>query len=257
MMYVSPSGRVIDLVAPGDWVRALAYGGVVGMVGTKTATTSQAVSVPGQTPTSFQTKEMKGQLTFLVMDSPGRASVDELVSEINREFSPDVYGTLILDRPGSVGRLSTPVRLDGPIDFPSSFLGAGDPDVEVKVPLVSDEGLWSQSSTSVTGTVTVTNIGDEFLWPSVQWTANSTLELPSTAVVSLPVPGDGQPRVMSLDPYTSHEVARLDGTVDAELSMLMAPMLLAEGVPQHQSRTYRTTGGAVVQWACQFLNPWR
>lgn len=257
MTYVSPSGKVIDLVAPGDWVRALAYGGVSGLVGTKTASTAQAVSVPGQVALSHQTNPMKGELTLLVVDSPA-AEIDWLVAELNREFSPDAYGTLVLDRPQSVGRLSARVRLDGPIAFPKSFLGAGDADDEVRIPLVSDEGLWSLDPVSATGVVTVTNVGDDFVWPVVTWSAESEIVIPSGTTVGLPAAGDGGPRRVSLNPFTSHEVTVVStGEVDEALTEHLSLEPLGEGVPRGKTRTYHLEGDAALSYSLQFLNPWR
>ena len=254
MTYVSPTGSVIDLVKPGDWSRRVAYGGVSGLVGTKQAVTVSAVGAPGQTPMGFRTTEMKGSLTLLVVDDGPEGSLDELVSELGREFRPDAYGTLWLSRP--FGRASAKVRLDGPIAPPKSFWDSGDADVEVEIPLICDEGLWSGQAVTSTGSVTVTNSGDEFLWPRITWDKASIVNLPSGVTVKLPAPASGRVS-LSTNPFTSHEVLRRDGSVDRDLSEKTATLLLGEGVPQGASRTYLLGEGAALEWSLQYLNPWR
>lgn len=253
MVYISPNGVVIDLVKPGDWSRRIAYAGVSGLVGAKSSSALTAVNVPGQVPVGFRTTEMKGTLMLQVVGS-ATESVDALVSEVNREFVSDEYGTLILAR-DSAPRLSARIRLDGAIDFPKSFLDSGDVDAEVGVPVICDDGCWETDVLTGSNSVTVTNPGDVFIWPSVVWKGAGSVALPSGAVATLPTAPDW--RRLSLDPYTSHEATSLDGTVDDGLSDLTAQLLLGEGVPQKQSRTYLTEGQVRLEWNTKYLNPWR
>lgn len=253
MVYVSPNGVVIDLVKPGDWSRRIAYAGVSGLVGAKTSSPLTAVNVPGQVPVGFRTTEMKGTLMLQVVGGPSE-SVDALVSEVNREFVSDAYGTLVLSRE-SAPRLNARVRLDGAIDFPKSFLDSGDCDAEVGVPVICDDGYWATDVLSGADSVTVTNPGDVLIWPSIVWKGAGSVALPSGAVVTLPNAPDW--RRLSLDPYTSHEVTDMSGTVDEPISDATAQLSLGEGVPQRQSRTYLTEGQVRLEWKIGYLNPWR
>lgn len=255
MWYVSPNGTHIDLVKPGDWSRRIAYAGITGMIGKKSASTSVVVNRPGQSVHGFRTMEMTGVLTLNV-HSGVEGSADELYSELVREFDAELPGMLFVRRE-SLGVLVTRVRLNGEIAWPDSWLDAGDNDLQVAVPLISDDGVWETMPLSGTGDVTVANGGDEFLYPTVAWSNNVTVTLPSGVDVPLPEPVDGEIRRLSLDPYTSHEVLRQDNTVDEELSEITAQLLLGEGVPRHQSRQYAISNGGTIEWSLKYLNPGR
>lgn len=252
--YTGPSGRVMDLTKPGDWYRSIAYGGLVGMVGEVETSSTTAVGVPGHTPTSHQTRDMIGELKLFIHASPGAPSVDESVAEIRQEFLGTRYGVLeLLPRTGAKWR-RTAVRLNGYIDAPLSFLEDED-EAEVTVPIISDGGLWLEEPTTGQGIVTVTNDGDDFLWPKLIITGAGSITLPSDTTYDFPDPGGT--RIVSLDPYTSHEAVGDDDTVDHDYSDLTADMWLAEGVPEHDARFYRTTGDVSIQWSQQYRDPWR
>lgn len=255
MWYVSPNGVQIDLVKPGDWSRRIAYAGIDGLVGKKTASVSTAVDVPGQRVTGFRTVEMSGSLNLQIV-SGVEGSVEDLHAELVREFDAELPGTLFVERE-STGVMSTRVRLNGEIAWPDSWLGDGDNDLTVTVPLVSDDGVWETATLGQAGTIDVVNAGDAFIYPWLVWSNNVTVTLPSGVVVPLPAPADGALRRLSLDPYTSHEVLRQDGTVDEELSAVTAGLLLGEGVPRRETRRYVTSGGARIEYALKFLNPGR
>ncbi len=254
VLLTTVSGRQMDLATPGNWNRAIAYGGISGLVGSLEASTATAVGVPGQTPTSFQVKPMTGELTLHVVDSDDGEVVDDLVAELRREIVGDEYCTMIIDRGGAAGSKSGQVRLNGFIDPPQAF---GDDYAEVRIPLISDEGLWTQRPLYGSGNVTVTNVGQVFLWVEIEWSEESTVVLPSGLTYTLPASPDGAVRRLSTNPWTSHEVYRVDDTVDEELSELTKMMHLGEGVPKKASRTYETAGDARVSWAPQYLDPWR
>lgn len=255
MWYISPNGVRIDLVKPGDWSRRIAYAGINGLVGKKTASVSTAVDVPGQRVTGFRTIEMTGSLNLTIV-SGAEGSAENLHSELVREFDAELPGTLFVERE-STGVMSTRVRLNGEIAWPDSWLGDGDEDLTVSVPLVSDDGVWETATLGQAGTVDVVNAGDVFIYPWLAWSDNVTVTLPSGVVVPLAMPADGQPRRLSLDPYTSHEVLHQDGTVDEIFSAVTAGLLLGEGVPRRETRRYITTGGALIEYTLKYLNPWR
>lgn len=254
MFYCSPRGTVIDLVAPGDWDRRIAYGGVSGLVGEKTVATVATVMSAGQVPTGVTVGPMDGILVLTLAPSAGGRTLDSLHSELVREFLSDKEGTLVLER-DAFQPLFAKVRLNGVIDFPQSFLDAGDVDSEVKIPLVADLGMWVTGPLTGTGTVTVTNNGDFLTWPRIRWMGAPTIRLPSGVNVQLP--NAASERILSLNPETSHEVTHPGGTVDSDLSDITAQLTLGESVPEGRTRTYVLSDGATLEWTLAYLNPWR
>lgn len=254
--YISPAGRRIVLAGPGDWTLGIdAENGLSGMVGGATAATVTAVGVPGALPTGVVVSPMTGTLLLNVAAGRGRTA-DEIVAEVNREFSAVEDGTLIFTRDAStLGPVSCRVRLGGPIALPQVWLEE-EATAEVTVPLIAHRGVWACAPSSATGTVAVVNWGDTMLWPTLGWRQACTVTLPSGVQVSLPVPRDGRWRQCSLDPHTSHEVTREDGTVDDDLSRRTRGLLLDEGVPIGKQRDYRVSGGRL-SWQIEVLNPWR
>lgn len=250
--YISPSGRKMDLTAPGDWYRSIAYGGLVGLVGTKSATTVQAAGVPGLTPVAFRTEPMSGELTLYVEQSERGPSVDEAVREIHREFQQTAYGLLVIDRDGAASRLTARVRLNGALPPPLDV--EGEEYAELKVPLIADNQLWAWDPVSARGSVTVTNPGDVFMWPELMWREGGKIILPSGLEYTLPAASSTA--WASLNPFTSHEVT-VAGAVDDALSDALEKMHLGEGVPEGTSRTYTTTGDVSIVWAPQQADPWK
>lgn len=253
--YTSAAGRTLDLLRPGDWHRSIAYGGLSGMIGSVATSVQTAVGVPGQTPVSSQVQKMEGELTLHIVESMG-VTVEEAVAEIRREFSPTVHGTMHLDRGRAASPLMTPVRLNGVI---AALPGVPEDmaDAEVKIPLISDEGLWAHGPAAGTGNVTVTNFGDAFCWPWIEWWGPATVTLPSGTVIMLPWEEGDQPRRVSLDPYTSHEVAFTDGTIDEALSADSGKWRISQGVPEGSDRDYLVSGDAKLWWQIKVLDPWR
>lgn len=257
LKYISPAGREIDLAKQGDWCRSIAYGGFVGLVGTKTPTTATMAGVPGETPTSWVVPPMTGELRLHLVKSEGMPSVDELESEVRREVHTDKPGRLVLERPRMVApSISCEVNLNGYIEAPLEFLDEGATDTEMRVPLIGYKGLWRTPPMGRSGNVTVTNTGDAFLWPEISWNRAVTITLPSLTTVSLPAPPDGRTARLSLDPHTSHEVT-VGGEIDHDLSVITKYLYLGEGVPEEQSRRYVLPTGAKLHWSLSITDPWR
>ena len=256
LKYISPTGREIDLAKQGDWCRSIAYGGFVGLVGTKTPTTATMAGVPGETPTSWATPPMTGELRLHLVKSEGMPTVDELESEVRREVHTDEPGWLVLDREKAVSPVSCKVHLNGYIEAPLEFLDEGATDAEMRVPLISYPGLWEFDPMEGTGNVTVMNHGDAFLWPTIIWEQAILIRLPSGMTALLPAPPAGKVATMSLNPHTSHEVT-VDGTVDEPMSAVTKYLELGEGVPRGQSRDYMVPTGGVLSWTLTTTDPWR
>lgn len=253
--WMGSTGRVLDLLAPGDWIHSIAWAGLSGMVGQVATTALTAVGVPGHTPVAHPVQPMLGELTLHVVPDSQR-SLDQIAAQVRREFSQTVPGLLVMERDHAASDLSVPARAGGPIAPPPETLDDADY-VEMKIPLVGDQGLWRHSPLADTGQVTVTNAGDDFCWPVVEWWGPASIELPSGLTVALPwTAGDGRLRV-SMDPFTSHEVVHEDGTVHEQLTAGSGRWPLAEGIPVGQQRAYTLSGDARLIWQLAVLDPWR
>lgn len=252
LLLITPDGREIDLLQDGDWYRSVAYGGISGLVGTVVSSSVTAVGVPGETITNDQIPKMTGELTVHIAAGKGHPPVDEAAAEIRRGIQSKRDSTLVLDMENGNPVVSTPVRRNGFIAPPVEVLDGVDY-TEMKIPLQSRLGGWLEEPYTHTGTVTVTNHGESFLWPTILINGPGTILLPSGQSYTLPnAPG----ATISLDPYTSHEVVLPDGTVDEAASDLTEVMNLGEGVPEYQSRSYLTTGGVQLMWQPLILDPW-
>lgn len=252
LLYITPDSREIDLLQDGDWFRSVAYGGISGLVGSVVSSSITAVGVPGETITNDQIPKMTGELTLHIAAGEGHPPVDEAAAEIRQAVHSKKDGTLVLDMENGQPIVSTPVRRNGFIAPPMEVLDGADY-TEMKIPLQSRLGGWLEEPYIHKGTVTVTNHGEAFLWPTLLLNGPGTIILPSKLTYTLPNAPGAQ---VSLDPYTSHEVVLPDGTVDEAASKLTEVMNLGEGVPEEQSRTYVTTGGVKLMWQALILDPW-
>lgn len=250
--FIPATGERLVLLQPGGSDTDISYGGISGMVGEFDVSTKNAVGMPGQVVTTRNLKPMKGTLEILG-DTRGGRTIEEIESQIRQAFTQDEEGVLVLER-DSRPRLRCRARADGAIPPPREVLEDAQ-DTELKVSLIADIGAWYRDRVSQSGTVTITNTGDIFLWPTIAWESAGTLTLPSGLVYSLPAVS-GLHR-LSLDPFTSHEVLRPDGTVNEAATALTEVMWLGEGVPKGQTRTYKTTGGVRVEHALIIRDPWK
>lgn len=252
MRYVTPDGHEITLIKAGSHPQAIAYGGITGFVGNPAASSATAVGVPGETLTNWNIPKMTGELTLNIDYGPEFPPVEKIASLIRRGFHPTREGTLFLDPEDGRPEYSTPVCRNGIIAPPVEVLSEASY-AEMKIPLQSRIGGWLEHSSLQTGTVTVTNHGDAFLWPEIYIHGPSSIKLPSGITYTLPnLPG----ATLSLDPYTSHEVTLDDGTLDDAASALTSKMFLGEGIPELSSRTYTLTGDATLISRTFVLDPW-
>lgn len=258
IIYTTPSGKRMVLLQPGGSSAAITYEGLEGLVGEKKVSTRTTIGIPGEQITESSFGKMKGSLN-LVLDTRHGQSIEELESELRRGFLPDQEGTLLVERDRRP-RARAKVYLDGFLQPPRE-VPEGAVDAEYSVPLVSYRGLWTQDTLHGSGSVTVTNTGDTFLWPKIRWRGGSRrLTLPSGLVVTLPSGSLSTWNSLSLDPFTSHEVTNLaTGEIDPVASDTAGHALLGEGVPVGASRTYATSSTIFMglEWAPQIRDPWR
>lgn len=251
MAYFSPSGKSWSLTSQ-DWIAGLRAGGITGLVGKLNPTTITAIGVPGQTIEGFQVPPAEGSLDLFVRGDGVRSATEvwvELRSEL-RYRAP--LGTLMISSP--MGQVSTLLRVSG--DLPS-------PDVDnlhatekpLRVPLSNDSGLWWLEGQHGAGTVTVTNHGDVIAWPEIEWVgAGGRVKLPSGATFVLPPVRET--RRISLEPRRSRYVVDRSGKLDKELWAKIRGVVLPEGVPEEQARTYELPEGAILRWKIGVLDPW-
>lgn len=251
MTYFSPSGKSWVLTSQ-DWIAGLRAGGITGLVGKLNPTTITAIGVPGQTIDGFQVPPAEGSLDLFVRGDGMRSATEvwvELRSEL-RYRAP--LGTLMINSP--MGQVSTRLRVSG--DLPS-------PDVDnlhatekpLRVPVANDSGLWWLEGQHGTGTITVTNHGDVPTWPEIEWVgAGGRVKLPSGATFILPPVQET--RRISLEPRRSRYVVDSSGKLDKNLWEKIRGVVLPEGVPEEQSRTYELPEGAILRWKIGVLDPW-
>lgn len=252
VLYTGVSGVRLDLAPDGGALAEMPEAGIRNLVGKRSVSASAVIGMPGQVPHGAKIEPMQGELTVLVEVGAGE-SVEEQIAVFRREFDsrPGREGLLqIRNRWGEL--LSTRVRLNGAIAEQSVLNSDWE---EVRIPVASDKGVWDKPAKSDTGTVTVTNPGDTFLWPEIVWTGSPQVTLPSGMTVTLP--HTPVPRQLSLSPWTSHEVTDMDGAVDEARSAVTGLLSLGEGVPEGQTRTYVLGAGTRLVWTVQVLDPWR
>lgn len=110
--------------------------------------------------------------------------------------------------------------------------------VMLPVPVFAPLGLWRSASLSGENAVTVTNSGDEVIYPKIVYSgAGGEVVAPSGARFDLPSATDRT--VIDLDP----RALRLDG-------------VFPEGVEPGQSGQWKLPAGARLEWSVLLADPW-
>lgn len=244
------TGKSIDLTPTGEWHLSIEESGIAGLVGEEKVSADSAVGLPGEVANGSSIPAMTGDLTITVVADEHR-SADLLAADLRRELDFWEPARLMMINPRGQMR-SCDVVLNGPLDPPRAF---GAQWLEIRAPLKAKAGVWDLTPTVATGAVTVTNIGDTYLWPEIEWKGSPKLTLPSNTQITLPYAASH--RRLSLSPWTSHEVTDLDGVIDHALSDLTEMLHLGEGVPRRASRPYSITSGGTIITTCQILDPWK
>lgn len=256
LSYTSPTGRVWWIAAAGarDGV-VLQRGGIAGLVGQVEETPLAGWGVPGQVVDVQQVGAMLGTLVVDLYPADGMPVA--AVSSAWRSSwsrSPDSAGLLAIASP-TMGPLTTRVRLADSLP-PLTVDPAELPQIEgLSMQVVCDDGVWWQAERSEFGEVTISNDGDVRVWPRIEWEQACEVTMPSGVVLALPAVSG--PRVLDLDQAESLVVTDLDGEIDRAVWQAVAPLVMPEGVPPGATRTYQTTGGALVRWQRGYLDPWR
>lgn len=254
--YFGPTGREIKLLETGStWNRALAYAGIVGLVGSAEANVTESIMAPGAAPISYRIKPMTGELV-LHITSDGTVPLGELEAELRREFRGNRHGTLVVSRGGTAQRFRTKVRLNGAIEPPVDDLGAGY--AEVRIPLISDAGVWDAPTLRAqTYDVLIPNPGDTYLWPQLEWVGEGEEFRHHFSGTWVPLPATEETRIISLNPAHAHEARDDNGVIDEDFSQLTKHLRVGYGVAPGDTWRPKLTPGAALMWTVQYLDPWR
>lgn len=213
-------------------------GGISGLSGAVDRKTITAPGVPGQRFVREEIPPLSGSITFV------------LPAELEPEFC---YGwdseiPCVLE----VDFLRVELCLNGPIPDPVDDGKRGGL-ASVTIPVVSDHGCWFGSWDTGVNNVTVTNIGDVFIYPKIVWSgAGGSVFMPSGA--SFTLPATEQTRTLLLDPEESFAILDSEGDPDYPLMKIMGGTVLPEGVPKRKARTYQLPDGAELHWRSGFLD---
>nr|DAV90253.1 MAG TPA: tail protein [Caudoviricetes sp.] len=249
MTYVSPDGASFALT--GGQIE-VAEGGVDKLTGSVKERAYVAVGMPGQLLESHVIEPIRGALT-LVIDSTPTKPAEVLAFELRRAFSHYRLGQLAVATPRGVARLRC--RLDGTITDPAEVYSRSS-GLELRIPLVADEGVWKVGPYTGTGTgkINVSNFGDTTTYLEITWQGNGgSITLPSGATLTLPTTSDR--RHLLLNPTDS--CAIIDDASGVDHALWQQIPYLPEGVPAGGQRTYQLPAGATATWYVSALDPWR
>lgn len=157
--------------------------------------------------------------------------------------------TMVLTIGGVV--FSVRARLSTALPFPAVRPAVG---TRLVVSVVSYDGVWLTAHSQVgPGGIMVVNAGDVPVWPVLSWLgAGGVVTLPSGAQFSLPTVSSRYS--LSMDRREAGLVRDEAGLVDRDLSRQV--MVLGEGVPVGESRTWMLPAGVVLSWKLGHLDPW-
>lgn len=255
--YTDPLGRRWNLSTGAQGVLALADG-VADLKSQRATEGLRLAGVPGQVvrPGTSRIEPVSATLRVLVDPGWAKLTMDTVWPRWVSAWSHDTAGRLEYFAPGSTTPRWMELRLgdDGLPQPERSPLGKRQ--IPLDVPVVSDSGLFFETSRSTVQSVTVTNKGVSFIWPRLRWKgAGGKLVLPSGA--GLVIPPATAERVMYLDPVESGVVLTAAGAVDESIWSRIRPVFISEPVPPGKSRTFKTFAGATLEWDTGFDSPWR
>lgn len=246
MTYVSPDGASFALT--GGQIE-VAEGGVDKLTGSVKERAYTAVGMSGQLLESHVIEPIRGALT-LVIDSTPTKPAEVLVFELRRAFSHYRLGQLAVATPRGVARLRC--RLDGTISDPTEVHSRSS-GLELRIPLVADEGVWKVGPYTGAGKINVSNFGDATTYLEITWQGGGPITLPSGATLTLPATSER--RRLLLNPADSCAIIDSAGAVDHTLWRQIP--YLPEGVPAGGQRTYQLPAGVTANWHVSTLDPWR
>lgn len=235
-----------------DWAAGIKAGGIDGLIGTMTTTTATPLAAPGQTTLSQSAGVMTGAVTFLCRADASR-DAGEVAAALRASFSPLAHQRSLLKLSTPAGVMTLWVRLGEGMAAPTQDPSWSEVVLDVRIPLVADDGVWWTMPQQGTGTVTITNDGDVPVAPIITWTgAGGVVQVPSGAMFRLPAVSTQHTLVLQKIPKITANNAPVEKGVAQVLRSI--PIEL---VPPGTTRTFHVPPGATIQWKKGVLDPWR
>ena len=244
LRYVSPDGfELFEGLSGRTSGPFIEQGTLTGFVGVFEDTDVQVPGVPGAFVDGRDrvVQPLTGSFAVVVH------SLDEW-QKVRRGFSTSRVGELVLTHGTREYRL--PVRLAEVPQSPGDVPRSGS---RVEVQLRGDGGVWLETRSATTASVTLRNDGDVPVSPTVVWSgAGGVVTLPSGARFTLPaVTGEHR---LSLAPENSGRVLTPAGKHNPALSDQVGAV--GERVPVRASRRFAVPEGARLEWELGRFDPW-
>lgn len=237
----------------------LLEGGINGLVG-ETEDINVRKFSGSQTYVSSHATPMEGSLQVHIFGIEGK-SVQEVYREWRGSWSHREYGTINISF-DDTGTVSCRVRLSKTIEHPVEQPGKSS-SISVEVPVICDDGYWTRKhvvkrTANDTSDIKIRNYGDFLLYPQVKWTGPTTVTVPSLNTFQLPKPSSGARRI-NLDPESSFIIQDDNEKVDISLWKKSTDLVVPEGVPPRETRTFKllSTADVYLYYDVRLLDPWR
>ena len=181
----------------------------------------------------------------------GTSSIDRMPPVLNRRIPGALYEYRVMPNdpptPTQTELLWDDITAD-PAEVYSRSSG-----LELRIPLVADEGVWKVGPYTGAGKINVSNFGDATTYLEITWQGGGPITLPSGATLTLPTTSER--RHLLLNPTDS--CAIIDDTGGVDHTLWRQIPYLPEGVPAGGQRTYQLPAGATATWHVSTLDPWR
>lgn len=235
-----------------DWAAGIKAGGIDGLIGTMDTTTATPLATPGQTALSQRAGVMTGALTFLCRAAGGR-DAGEVAAALRAAFSPLAHQRSLLKLSTPAGDMVLWVRLGEGMAAPTQDPSWSEVVLDVRIPLVADDGVWWTMPEQGTGTVTITNDGDVPVAPTITWSgAGGVVKVPSGAMFQLPAVTSQHTLVLQKIP----KITANNEPAAPEVTHALRAIPI-ELVPPGATRQFHVPPGATIQWKKGVLDPWR
>lgn len=211
-------------------------GALAGLVG---VIARSDMSVPGRSgvvPGRRRFSAIQQEVEFFLHADDGE-SMERVYQEFRLGWSMDTPCQFEVDPGNAVGPFFLDAILDRPLPGVSVDARART-SVTLSVDVFAPVGLWRSAPLSGTGNVTLTNNGDEVIYPTIAYSgAGGQVTAPSGARFTLP--RVKKRVVVDLDPQS----LRLDGA-------------FPEGIEPGATGVWKLPAGAVLQWSELVADPW-
>lgn len=245
--YISPSGQGYQLHSG---QMEIVEDGLEKLVGVVKDRAHTAVGMPGQVVESQIFEPIRGSVAVLIESAPA-LDAETLALEFRQAFHHRKQGQLAVATRWGTARLR--VRRDGLIPDPKEVNGKTKT-IELRIPVIADDGVWMLGPYSETGIAEVSNNGDTTVYVELQWSGTGgQVTLPSGAQLNLP--SSPEPRKVLLNPWDACAVVNDKGSIDHSLWNRIDT--IPEGIPPEETATFRLPAGVTAVWQVGILDPWR